>query len=209
MTSGSAFRPDTADRRLVIIGRTATFLSFVLGIVLVPLLDRYESIFAATNDVIAHIAPPITCVFLLGVFWGRASGRSASIPMWLGSALGVLLYALKTLHAWRPDAFDWIHPFFYETPFMMMAFYMFCARAPCNSFELLVAEASRRGPSAALLGSPAGRLEIGRLARVGRLSLAGGVGRGSHGRPLFRLQRAVTRRHTCITGQTQPSRTRR
>jgi SSS family solute:Na+ symporter len=123
------FRPDTPEHRLVIIGRTATFLSFVVGIALVPLLDLYESIFAACNDVIAHMAPPITCVFTLGVFWGRASGRSAKYTMWLGSALGVVLFALKTLHAWQPAKFFWIGPFFYQTPFMMMAFYMFCGCA--------------------------------------------------------------------------------
>ena len=121
------FRPDTPERQLVIIGRTATFLSFVLGIALVPLLDLYESIFAAINDVIAHIAPPITCVFLLGVFWGPASGRSAKYTMWLGSALGAALFALKTLHTWQSETFAWIPSFFYETPFMMMAFYLFCA----------------------------------------------------------------------------------
>ncbi len=123
------FRPQTSERRLVVIGRTATFLSFVLGIALVPLLDMYESIFAAINDVIAHIAPPITCVFVLGVFWGKTSGRSAKYTMWLGSALGAALFALKTLHAWKPATFAWIPAFFYITPFMLMAFYMFCACA--------------------------------------------------------------------------------
>jgi SSS family solute:Na+ symporter len=123
------FRPDTPEHRLVIIGRAATFLSFVVGVALVPLLDLYESIFAAINDVIAHVAPPITCVFVLGIFWGKASGRSAKWTMWLGSALGAILFALKTLHVWQPDEFAWIPPFFYETPFMMMAFYMFCACA--------------------------------------------------------------------------------
>jgi SSS family solute:Na+ symporter len=123
------FRPDTPEHRLVIIGRTATFLSFVLGVALVPLLDLYGSIFAAINDVIAHIAPPITCVFTLGVFWGRASGRSAKYTMWVGSALGALLFALKTLHAWKPATFAGVPSFFHETPFMMMAFYLFCVCA--------------------------------------------------------------------------------
>ena len=90
------FRPSTPDHRLVLIGRTATFLSFVVGIALVPLLDRYESIFAAINDVIAHIAPPITCVFTLGVFWKSASALSAQWTMWLGSAL-----ARSCLHSRR------------------------------------------------------------------------------------------------------------
>ncbi len=82
------FRPDTPEHRLVIIGRTATFLAFALGIALVPLLDLYESIFAATNDIIAHMAPPITCVFTLGVFWGRASAQAPSTRCGWGRRLG-------------------------------------------------------------------------------------------------------------------------
>jgi len=121
------FSPQTPDDRLVYIGRVATFISFVAGIALVPLLDRYESIFAGINDVIAHIAPPITCVFLLGIFWPGASARSAKWTMWLGSALGTLLFTLKTLHKWMPETFVWIPSFFYATPFMMMAFYMLVA----------------------------------------------------------------------------------
>jgi len=121
------FRPQTADDKLVFIGRTATLVSFVVGIALVPLLDRYESIFAGINDIIAHVAPPITCVFLLGIFWPASSARSAKWTMWLGSALGVLVFTLKTLHKWQPDTFAWIASFLYDTPFMMMAFYMLLA----------------------------------------------------------------------------------
>ena len=73
------FRPDTPEHRLVIIGRTATFLSFVVGIALVPLLDLYESIFAAINDVIAHMAPPITCVFMLGRVLGPGLGPQRQV----------------------------------------------------------------------------------------------------------------------------------
>ncbi len=121
------FRPTTPDHWMVIIGRTAAFLAFVVGIALVPLLDRYQSVFAAINDVIAHVAPPITCVFLLGIFWGKASARSAKYTMWIGSALGALLFALKTFHVWQPETFSWIPVFFYKTPFLMMSFYMLAA----------------------------------------------------------------------------------
>ena len=118
------FRPQTPDSRLVVIGRMATLVSFILGIALVPLLDRYESIFAGLNDIIAHLAPPITCVFLLGIFWPRASATSAKWTMWSGSAMGAVVFALKMLHAWSLAAFGWVPSFFYDTPFMMMAFYM-------------------------------------------------------------------------------------
>ena len=118
------FRPDTSDKQLVFIGRIATLTAICSGIALVPLLDRYESIFNGVNDIIAHMAPPITCVFVLGVFWPAASARSAKWTMWLGSIMGAAVFAVKTLHVWKPETYTWVPPFLYETPFMMMAFYM-------------------------------------------------------------------------------------
>jgi solute:Na+ symporter, SSS family len=127
-------RPATSDARLVTIGRVATLLSIASGIALVPLLDRYESVFNGVNDIIAHLAPPITCVFLLGVFWPKASAGGAKWTMWLGSALGAAVFALKTLHTWNPEKTAWIPGFFHKTPFMMMAFYMFVA---CVGMQVL------------------------------------------------------------------------
>ena len=120
------FRPATPEHRLVLIGRLASLAAFLLGIGLVPLLDNYKSIFAGINDIIAHIAPPISCVFIVGVFWRRASATSAKWTMWIGSLTGALVFTLKTLHAWKFETFNWIPRFFYQTPFMLMAFYLFC-----------------------------------------------------------------------------------
>ena len=118
------FNPAITDRKLVLIGRIATLTAIASGIALVPLLDRYESIFNGVNDIIAHMAPPITCVFALGVFWPAASARSAKWTMWLGSVMGAAVFTIKTLHVWKPDTFSWVPTFLYATPFLMMAFYM-------------------------------------------------------------------------------------
>lgn len=120
------FRPETPESRLVMIGRLASLAAFLLGIGLVPLLDNYKSIFAGINDIIAHIAPPVSCVFAVGVFWPRASAFSAKWTMWIGSLTGALVFASKTLHTWKPETFGWIPPFIYTTPFMLMAFFLLC-----------------------------------------------------------------------------------
>ena len=127
------FRPQTSDKKLVVVGRIATVSSIGLGIALVPLLDRYESIFNGLNDIIAHMAPPITCVFVLGIFLPAASAASAKWTMWLGSVIGAVLFTLKTLNTWQPDTFAWVPSFVAKTPFMMMAFYMFVA---CVAMQL-------------------------------------------------------------------------
>ncbi|WP_367330882.1 sodium:solute symporter [Sphingobacterium multivorum] len=119
MVSYDIFRqrkPAASDGQLIRIGKIAAVIAMGFSLALLPLLDRYESIFYGINDVIAHIAPPITCVFLLGVFWKGASAIAAKLTLWIGSVLGVAVFLLNKL---LPDS--WIG----QTPFMMMAFYLF------------------------------------------------------------------------------------
>ncbi len=110
------FRPETSDERLVTVGRWTAAIALLLSIALLPLLNRYQSLFEGINDIIAHIAPPITCVFLLGIFWGRASAKAAQLTLWAGSLLGAVVYAVNKLYPDNPLG---------KIPFMMMAFYLF------------------------------------------------------------------------------------
>ena len=116
------FRPDTSDRELVFVGRLTAGVALVAAIGLVPLLDGYPSIFNGLNDIIAHIAPPVTCVFVLGVFWQRASATSAKWTLWLGSLLGAGVYVAGKIGTEGEPIFDFLQ----QIPFMMKAFYLLC-----------------------------------------------------------------------------------
>ena len=124
------FKPETTDHKLVWIGRVTAGVAVVVAIGLVPLLDSYESIFEGLNKIISHIAPPVTCVFVLGVFWKRASAVSAKLTLWFGSGLGALVFAIGALARRYPESAFAEFPvvaFIKGHPFMMMAFWMFCA----------------------------------------------------------------------------------
>ena len=110
------FRPNAGDHTLVRTGRISAGIALIASIALLPMLNKYESLFTGINDVIAHIAPPITTVFILGVFWKKASATAAQLTLWIGSLLGVLVFAISKL---SPDSFIG------RVPFMMMAFYLF------------------------------------------------------------------------------------
>ncbi|WP_140939306.1 sodium:solute symporter [Sphingobacterium lumbrici] len=109
-------RPQATDKQLIRAGKISAVIAMAFSLSLLPLLDKYESIFNGINDVIAHIAPPITCVFLLGVFWKKASAESSKWTLWIGSALGVVVFVANKLF---PET--WIG----QIPFMVMAFYLF------------------------------------------------------------------------------------
>jgi len=111
------YRPATGDRQLVKVGKMAAGIALVFSLALLPLLDKYESIFNGVNDIIAHIAPPITCVFLLGVCWKKASAKSAKLTLWIGSAMGAIVFAVNKIFT---------NTLIAKVPFMMMAFYLFC-----------------------------------------------------------------------------------
>lgn len=111
------YKPKANDKSLISVGKIAAGVALIVSLAMLPLLNNYESIFTGLNDIIAHIAPPITCVFLLGVFWDKASAVSAKYTLWIGSALGVIAFAVSKL---CPNTA------FAGIPFMMMAFYLFC-----------------------------------------------------------------------------------
>ena len=110
------YKPTATDKKLVSVGKIAAGVSLVVSLLMLPLLNNYESIFNGLNDIIAHIAPPITCVFLLGVFWEKASAVSAKYTLWVGSAIGVAVFVIGKV---APASFIG------QIPFMMMAFYLF------------------------------------------------------------------------------------
>jgi len=112
------YRPETGDMQLVKVGRISAVIALVISLSLLPLINQYESLFNGINDVIAHIAPPITTVFILGVFWKKASAKSAQYTLWIGSILGAGVFVLNKL---LPDSAIG------HVPFMMMAFYLFVA----------------------------------------------------------------------------------
>jgi SSS family solute:Na+ symporter len=96
-------RPDLTDAALVRIGKITTVAGTVLAIVASPLFGHYTTIFEGINKLISYVAPPITAVFILGVFWPRASGRSAFLTLVAGMALGALTFVLDWTGAYRGD----------------------------------------------------------------------------------------------------------
>ncbi|HWK05763.1 MAG TPA: sodium:solute symporter [Puia sp.] len=109
-------KPGADEKQLVKMGRIAACVALLLSIALLPLLNHYESIFSGINEIIAHIAPPITCVFVLGVFWRRASAKAAQYTLLIGSSLGAGVYTVNKI---APET--WLA----QIPFMMIAFYLF------------------------------------------------------------------------------------
>ncbi len=82
--------PDTSQSRLVLVGRLATAVVVVLGIVWIPVMRLVSgALYEYLQSVQAYLAPPITAVFFLGVFVPRVNGAGATTGMVAGFLLGL------------------------------------------------------------------------------------------------------------------------
>jgi SSS family solute:Na+ symporter len=125
--------PQTTDHSLVKIGRWTTVVATILAIVLSPLFGHYKTIFQGLNTLICYIAPPITAVFLVGVFWKRAGGRAAFITMVFGGLLGAVCFFLgffkDSIASKEQIDASMLLKFVYNTcldDFMLASFGLFC-----------------------------------------------------------------------------------
>jgi SSS family solute:Na+ symporter len=93
------FRPDASEKELVLVGRLATTVLVLLGILWVPFIRYISSqIYIYLQSVQAYISPPIAAVFILGILWKRTNGKGAIWALITGAIVGVFRLVIELLH---------------------------------------------------------------------------------------------------------------
>jgi SSS family solute:Na+ symporter len=115
-------RPRTTDQTQVWIGRLSSVAVMVLAVLWSTQGGKYSSIFEAINAIGADLAPPITTVFIWGVFWRRGTSQAALTTLILGFLLGATAFALD-LPLFGTEKIITRH---WGVPFMMQAWWLFC-----------------------------------------------------------------------------------
>ncbi|MCF7973455.1 MAG: sodium:solute symporter [Phycisphaerae bacterium] len=110
------WKPETSDRKLIGVGQIATVVCMVIAIFWSKYIGRFSSVYQGCVDLICYVAPPITTVFLFGVFWKRASNKAALWTMAMGSLMGLAVFVI-----------DWNDYFNWSMPGLLAGFYLFCA----------------------------------------------------------------------------------
>ncbi len=116
------FKTNLSDEKQVKIGRISAVVVMLLAIAWSTQGGRYSSIFEAINTIAAHLAPPITTVFLWGVFWRRGTKQASLTTLIAGFSMGAVsfLIDLPLIGDVRVITDGW------GIPFMMQAWWMFC-----------------------------------------------------------------------------------
>jgi SSS family solute:Na+ symporter len=110
-------RPDASQHRLVWVGRIATTVMVVVGLLWIPVIQGARGLYEYLQGVQSYLAPPIFTVFFFGIFNKRLNAKGCLAALGVGFALGALRLAIDTPvslglsgfeQGYTPGSFLWI-----------------------------------------------------------------------------------------------------
>lgn len=100
-------RPNTPEKKLVRTGQVATVIIVIIGIIWIPIMANISGVlYEYLQKVQSYIAPPITAVFFLGIFYKRINAQGAFVTLVFGFIVGALRIILELFKdSLDPDGF--------------------------------------------------------------------------------------------------------
>ncbi len=92
----SKLRPNVSQHRLVWIGRVATTVMVLIGLVWIPVIQGGRGLYDYLQGVQSYLAPPIFVVFFLGVFFKRMNANGALWALVIGFLMCLARLAIDT-----------------------------------------------------------------------------------------------------------------
>lgn len=88
---------NASEKQLVKVGRLATAVVVILGILWVPVIEKLAggTMYSYLQNVQSYIAPPIAAVFLLGIFSKRVNANGAIATLYSGLAIAAARLSLE------------------------------------------------------------------------------------------------------------------
>ncbi len=113
------FRPNATEKHYLTVGRLATVVIVILGILWIPVMKGLGKVlYAYLQDVQSLLAPGIAAVFLLGVVTKRTTPSAGFVGLVVGFILGMLRLGMKVYYGDATDdgfffnlivAPNWLH----------------------------------------------------------------------------------------------------
>ncbi|XP_058013153.1 sodium/mannose cotransporter SLC5A10 [Ahaetulla prasina] len=84
-------RQEASEKELLLVGRVVTVVLVAVSVAWLPILQSSNSgqLYIYIQSVTSYLAPPVTAVFLLAVFWKRANEQGAFWGLMVGLAVGL------------------------------------------------------------------------------------------------------------------------
>ncbi|SEL72801.1 solute:Na+ symporter, SSS family [Colwellia chukchiensis] len=92
----SRIKPNKSQRHYVQVGRVAAFIALVIALIVAePLLGKFDQAFQYIQEFTGFFTPGIVVIFVMGMFWRRATSNGA-----LAAAIGSAVFSVVLKFAW-------------------------------------------------------------------------------------------------------------
>lgn len=100
------FRPQSTQQQLVWIGRIATTVLVLIGLLWIPVIKGGRGLYDYLQGVQGYLAPPIFVVFFFGVFMKRLNAKGCLSALIVGFILGLFRLMVDTPVALQLSGFE-------------------------------------------------------------------------------------------------------
>jgi SSS family solute:Na+ symporter len=92
----SKLRPKSTQAQLVRVGRVATVVMVIIGLLWIPVIQGAKGLYDYLQGIQAYLAPPIFVVFFFGVFMKRLNGPGCLATLLTGFVMGLVRLIIDT-----------------------------------------------------------------------------------------------------------------
>uniref|UniRef100_A0A8C2B321 Solute carrier family 5 member 9 n=1 Tax=Cyprinus carpio TaxID=7962 RepID=A0A8C2B321_CYPCA len=94
-------RPRATERELMVVGRVFILFLVALSIVWIPVIQTANSgqLFDYIQSITSYLAPPITTVFIMAIFWGRVNEQGAFWGLMVGLVVGTVRMVMEFVYS--------------------------------------------------------------------------------------------------------------
>ena len=128
-------KPKVSEQKLVLIGRMATLVVVVFGLLWIPIMPMISKggLYQYLQSVQGYLAPPITAVFLLGLFNSRINNKGATWGLSLGFFAGMLKLLIQAFFGKEKIANPELLAYIGDINFLYFSgiLFLFCAILIC------------------------------------------------------------------------------
>jgi SSS family solute:Na+ symporter len=115
--------PTATEHQTKQAGRIVTLAASLLSVGIAWFLSRVEgtNLFNLFQGIIGYMAPPVSAVFVLGIFWRRSTAKAALLTLIVGSVVSLSIGFCDITNVFADEAGQDIFPHF-----LLLSFYLFC-----------------------------------------------------------------------------------
>lgn len=107
-------KPDASNKQMVRMGRLSAAVALIIGAIMAPLLGGIDQAFQFIQEYTGIVSPGILAIFLLGLFWKKATNKGAIVGAIM--SIPIAMYLKVASKGWVEGTS--IQGFFPDLPFM-------------------------------------------------------------------------------------------